>query len=166
MFEVLFSTHSGWTPRHQEEGVMSSIEPNSTTVESTFVGRSGETREGIETANARFVAAFRDGDAATVAACYTSDAQLLPANSEPITGTQAIQGFWQSVMKMGIAGARLETVEVEDAGDLAVEIGRYVLSGADGGALDNGKYVVVWHRDGGAWKLHRDIWTTSRPVAS
>jgi hypothetical protein len=39
------------------------------------------------------------------------------------------------------------------------------LSGADGGALDNGKYVVVWHRDAGTWKLHRDIWTTSQPAA-
>jgi uncharacterized protein (TIGR02246 family) len=145
---------------------MSSIEPNSTTLESTFVGRSSGTRGQIEAANERFIAAFRDGDAAALAACYTADAQLLPVNSEPITGTQAIQSFWQSVMQMGIAGARLETIEVEGAGDLAVEIGRYVLSGADGGAVDNGKYVVIWHRDGGDWKLHRDIWTTSRPAAS
>ena len=146
---------------------MSSIEPTSTAAEaeSTFVARS-HIREAVEAANARFIAAFRDGDPAAVASCYTSDAQLLPVNSEPITGTQAITGFWQSVMAMGIAGARLETLEVEGGGDFAVEIGQYVLSGADGGALDNGKYVVVWHRDGGAWKLHRDIWTTSRPATS
>ena len=67
-------------------------------------------------------------------------------------------------MKMGIADVKLETVELESQGDLAVEVGRYILAGADGGAIDNGKYIVVWHHDGGTWKLHRDIWTTSRPA--
>lgn len=66
----------------------------------------------------------------------------------------------------GIADVRLETADVETAGNLAVEVGRYTLSGADGGMVDNGKYIVVWHHDGGSWKLHRDIWTTSRPAAS
>jgi hypothetical protein len=27
--------------------------------------------------------------------------------------------------------------------------------------IDEGKYVVVWKRVGGQWKLHRDIWTSS-----
>jgi hypothetical protein len=67
-------------------------------------------------------------------------------------------------MKMGVADVRLETVELEGQGDLAVEGGRYALLGADGGALDRGKYIVVWHRVGDSWKLHRDIWTTSQPA--
>jgi uncharacterized protein (TIGR02246 family) len=111
------------------------------------------------------VSAFRAADANGVASCYTSDAQLLPANSEPVSGTSAIASFWRGVMGMGIAQVKLDTVEVESQGDLAVEVGRYTLAGADGGALDNGKYVVVWHRERGAWKLHRDIWTTNRPAA-
>jgi uncharacterized protein (TIGR02246 family) len=121
-------------------------------------------REAIEAANANFMAAFRAADAGAVADCYTSDAQLLPAHSEPVVGKAAIEGFWRSVMGMGIASAKLETQELEAQGDLAVEVGRYTLGGADGGALDAGKYVVVWHRDAGTWKLHRDIWTTSRPA--
>jgi hypothetical protein len=27
-------------------------------------------------------------------------------------------------------------------------------------------YIVVWRNDSGSWKLHRDIWTTSQPVAA
>jgi ketosteroid isomerase-like protein len=30
--------------------------------------------------------------------------------------------------------------------------------------LDEGKYVVIWKRHQGKWKLHRDIWTTSMPA--
>jgi uncharacterized protein (TIGR02246 family) len=121
-------------------------------------------RQAIGAANARFMEAFGAGDAAALAACYTADAQVMPANSDVITGTEGIAGFWGAVMAAGIAGVRLETVEVEAQGDMAVEVGRYALSGADGGSIDSGKYMVVWHRDGGAWKLHRDIWTTSRPA--
>ena len=142
---------------------MSSVEP--ITQSSTSTSGASGTRTAIEAANANFMAAYRANDARAVAECYTDDAQLLPANSEPITGKEAIEGFWRTVMGMGIAGARLDTVEVESQGDLAVEIGRYALTGADGGTLDNGKYVVIWHRVAHEWKLHRDIWTTSRPAA-
>lgn len=146
---------------------MSSIPPMNTTADSvSTTGSATSTREQIVAANARFIAAFRAGDAAGVAACYTTDAQLLPANSDVVAGTDAIAGFWNGAMSMGIADVRLETIEVEAQGDLAVEQGRYTLSGADGGTLDEGKYLVVWHRDGRGWKLHRDIWTTSRPAPS
>ena len=147
---------------------MSTAQPTGTTSQpssSTFAARSAPgVRDAITAANARFVAALREGDANAAAACYTADAQLLPANSEPVAGTDDIAGFWRGALAMGIAGARLETLEVESEGDLAAEVGRYTLTGADGGTLDTGKYVVLWHRDGGAWKLHRDIWTTSRPA--
>ena len=138
---------------------MSSFEPTTQTTAST-----SSAREAITAANANFMAAFRAADAGAVADCYTNAAQLLPANSEPVVGRSAIESFWRAVMGMGIASAKLETQEVESQGDLAVEVGRYTLAGADGGALDSGKYVVVWHRDAGSWKLHRDIWTTSKPA--
>jgi uncharacterized protein (TIGR02246 family) len=136
------------------------------TTQATHATTATNQREAINAANANFMAAFRASDVGAVTDCYTSDAQLLPANSEPVTGREAIEGFWRRAMGKGIASLKLETVEVEGQGDLAVEVGRYTLAGADGGALDNGKYVVVWHRDAGTWKLHRDIWTTSRPAAT
>jgi len=122
-------------------------------------------REAIVAANGRFMSAFREQDAEAVAACYTPDAQLLPAHSDAIVGREAITGFWRGAMASGIAAARVQTAEVDADGDLAVEVGRYELAGADGRALDAGKYVVAWRRDrSGAWRIHRDIWTTSRPA--
>jgi uncharacterized protein (TIGR02246 family) len=147
---------------------MSSIEPTSSTAPTPAYAAAGSpigTRDALAAANARFLAAYRAGDAAVVASLYTPDAQLLPANSDVIAGTEAIAGFWSSVMSSGVADARLDTMNVDALGDLAVETGRYTMYGADGGAVDDGKYLVAWHRDGsGAWKIHRDIWTTSRPA--
>jgi uncharacterized protein (TIGR02246 family) len=126
-------------------------------------GAAQDTRAAIEAANARFVSLFKQANGAGVAALYTQDAQVLPPNSDSVSGRAAIEKFWQGVMDSGIKGAKLTTVEVTPAGNTAYEVGRYELSGADGNVLDNGKYVVIWKRDGGQWKLHRDIWNTSAP---
>jgi ketosteroid isomerase-like protein len=82
-----------------------------------------------------------------------------------LTGRAAIQDFWQGAMQMGVKTARLESVEAEAQDQTAIETGRYILSGAGGQLLDQGKYLVVWQREDGQWKLHRDIWNTSAPAA-
>jgi len=33
-----------------------------------------------------------------------------------------------------------------------------------GQVADEIKYIVVWKHEGGEWKLHRDIWNSSRPA--
>jgi uncharacterized protein (TIGR02246 family) len=121
-------------------------------------------RAAIQAINSTFVAALRRGDAAGIAALYTEDGQLLPPNSDAISGKSAIQAFWQSVIGMGITGGSLETVEVEGSGSSAHEVGRFTLQVAGDQVVDNGKYLVVWRQEGGQWKLHRDIWNSSRPA--
>ena len=123
-------------------------------------------RKAIEATNRNFMDTFARGDAGGIAKFYTAGGQILPSNSDPITGHEGIQGFWQAVMDMGIKAATLETVELEGHGDTAIEIGRYTLGTGAGQELDRGKYLVVWKQDGGQWKLHRDIWNTSVPAAS
>lgn len=123
------------------------------------------TRDAILDANKKFVSAFGKGNAAEVAALYTENGQILPANIGVITGQEGIQGFWQAVMNMGIKSAQLETVEVEDFGEKAWEIGRYTLCGAKDQVLDSGKYLVIWKKVTDHWRLHRDIWTTSMPAS-
>ncbi len=121
-------------------------------------------RADIQAANRRFMEAFRRRDAAAIADLYTRDGQLLPANSDFVTGTDAIRAFWQGALDMGIEEVVLETAELKGHGDTAHEVGRYTLR-AGGEAADSGKYLVIWRQEGGSWKLHRDIWTTSRPAS-
>ena len=120
--------------------------------------------EAIEAANASFMEAFGAGDSAGIAALYTDNGQLLPPNSDVVLGHEDIAAFWQALIDMGIAGAELATAELDELGDTAIEIGRYTLQDAEGGALDHGKFIVVWKNDGGTWKLHQDIWNSSQPA--
>ncbi|UCE53445.1 MAG: DUF4440 domain-containing protein [Desulfobacterales bacterium] len=118
-------------------------------------------QEAIAAADEKFMETFNGGDAAGLADLYTENGQLLPTGSDFVTGTVAIQAFWQGAMDMGIKTAKLETVEAEGHGDTAIEIGKYILSGETGNIMDRGKYVVVWKQVGGQWKVHRDIWNSS-----
>jgi uncharacterized protein (TIGR02246 family) len=121
-------------------------------------------RTAIEAANAEFGAAYGRGDARAVAAMYAEGGQLFPPNERVVTGRAAIEGFWKAAMDSGVKGVALKTAEVESLGDSAVEAGTYTLYGKDGTALDRGKYLVLWKRVGGAWRLHRDCWNSNEPV--
>ena len=120
--------------------------------------------EAITAGNHDFMVAVRKGDGAGLAALYTEDGKILPPNSDFVAGRQAIQGFWQAMLGMGIKGARLESVEVESHGDTAIEVGKYTLYGGEGQELDQGKYIVIWKHEHGQWKLHRDIFNSSNPA--
>jgi uncharacterized protein (TIGR02246 family) len=120
-----------------------------------------DVRSAIVAANDRWEAAAGRSDGAAVAALYTENAQLLPPQSDFVTGIEAIAAFWQGVFDSGVKGASLDTLEVERFGDTLNEVGKFELRDADGKVLDHGKYLVIWKREGDSWKLHRDIWTTS-----
>jgi ketosteroid isomerase-like protein len=122
-------------------------------------------RQQIDSNNAAFMAAFRRGDSAGMAAAYTEDGEILPPNLPPMQGKAAIQAFWQGALDLGLAEAVLETVELQERGDMAWEVGRAALKTKDGQVLDDAKYIVIWQRENGRWKWHRDIWNSSRAAS-
>lgn len=124
---------------------------------------SSEMRAVIKAANDEFMTAFNSGDAAGLAALYTEDGQLMPPNAGSMTGREAVQGFWQAVMDMGVKKAAIITGEVEGHGDTAIEVSRFQLFGEGEQELDQGKFIVVWKQVDGQWRLHRDIFNSSNP---
>jgi ketosteroid isomerase-like protein len=40
------------------------------------------------------------------------------------------------------------------------EVGQYELHHKAGKELDHGKYIVVWRKEGGKWRLPRDMFST------
>ena len=121
-------------------------------------------RSAIEAGNKKFSAAVTTGDAAALAALYTTDAQAFPPNADVVKGRAAIQAMWKGVLDSGVTGAELATTEVEAQGPFASEVGTYVIKLKDDTVADRGKYVVVWKKVAGQWLLHRDIWNTSQPA--
>jgi uncharacterized protein (TIGR02246 family) len=126
---------------------------------SAGVGRADEIRDAVDAGNRAFVAAFSKGDAAALAQLYTEDAKVIAPGEPVASGRASIAAAWQRVIEDGARDLRLETADVEAAGDLACETGIVKLAAPDGTAVEQ-RYVVVWKREGGRWKLHRDIWNS------
>jgi len=110
-----------------------------------------------------FPAAIAAKDDARLGSMYAKDAIAFPPNSEMVNGREAIQNFWKGFIDEGFT-AQIETVETESGGKLGIEVGKYTIVDAAGKTVDRGKYVVVWKKEDGSWKLYRDIWNTSMPA--
>ena len=129
------------------------------------MAKSEKLRKEIAAANDNFMAAVEQQDAAALAALYTKRGQLLPPNSDFVTGQEALQAFWQAVLDMGIRKAGLVISEVERHGKTAIEVSTFTLYAEGDAVADRGKYIVVWKEKGEVWKLHRDIFNSSMPPA-
>jgi ketosteroid isomerase-like protein len=117
----------------------------------------------IKANNKALGAALKAGDAAAISKMYAKGAKLLPPNAGVLKGKD-IEAFWQTAVDGGITGVKLKSQEVEVHGGTAIEVGAYTMS-AGGAVIDEGKYIVVWKKEGRDWKLSRDIFNTSRPAA-
>jgi ketosteroid isomerase-like protein len=120
--------------------------------------------EEIRKANEEFMAAFDANDAARLTAVYSSDATLYPPNSEPIRGSEDIEGFWQAGFDMGLSSGKISTTKATAYGDTAIEEGTFEIYAADGSLIDKGKFIGIWKKVDGKWKFHNDIWNTSMPL--
>ena len=119
----------------------------------------------IDAANGKWMAAFNAGNAAALAALYTDTATLLPPGAPVAKKQAAIQAFWAGAIRSGLKNGRLEAQSVESYGRTGREIGRFSVDApAPGGqtAQVEGKYLVIWKKVHGAWKLDADIWNANR----
>ena len=122
--------------------------------------QSSPVKASIVAANQKFMDVFSKGTTG-IGDLYATDAELYPPNADVVKGNTAIGPIWKGAFDAGVKNVRLETVSADPAGDKIIETGRYKLSGADGTTIDAGKYIVVWKKEKGDWKLYRDIWNTS-----
>lgn len=115
------------------------------------------TKDAVKAANKVLMAYVKAGNAAGIAACYSKKAILMPPGAPAVKRPKNIAGFWAGAIAQGVKSASLKTQEVDELGTTAIESGAFTLKGAGGAVLGTGKYIVVWKKDAGAWKLHRDI---------
>ena len=116
----------------------------------------------IAQAGQRFLQLFALNNSSDIAACYTEDAQMLTAGISPVRGRAAIESVFKFTAAPGHT-LEFQTEDLDVQGATAIEIGAYVRRGRDGAAVDRGRYMVVWKRVDGEWKIHRDMFTRAKP---
>ena len=108
---------------------------------------------------------FNAGNAGAVVAIYADDALLMPPGAPPARGTAAIK---EAIVKE-IAGAKKGGVtfvlgtndEVNVSGDMAWHSGAYFVMDKANKPVETGKYLEVWERKNGKWRIVRDVWNSN-----
>jgi uncharacterized protein (TIGR02246 family) len=127
----------------------------------------------IEKRNAEIEKAYAAGDAAAVAAAFTTDAWQMPPNSPPLVGRAAIEAYWRKALAAGHFQFELQTQAVTTSGSLAVERGRYRLKFEPGPNAppgmaafeDQGNYLCQWrHETDGEWRVVSDAPVSETPL--
>jgi ketosteroid isomerase-like protein len=119
-------------------------------------------KETIQEVNNRYAAALSRPGAPGAGAFFTEDADLLPPGPDNFKGAAAAQAFWAAATEV-LSDARLTTEDVaEIGGDAVREIGTYAAKVKATGDAISGKYVFIWRKVDGDWKIWTDIWTSHR----
>jgi uncharacterized protein (TIGR02246 family) len=122
-----------------------------------------QSRAMIQRLDDAWAAAFNKGNGAAVAEMYTPDATVLPPGANLVQGRRAIAAFWSKAADQ-LGDMTLTAVNVRPLSPTAArEIGLFTAKtkGANPQPID-GKYVVVWRKLGGHWRLFTDIWNTNK----
>jgi len=120
----------------------------------------------IEAANVNLTDLITKGDSVGAANAYTKDGKFMPANMPAAEGTSNLASFWGAFIRSVGGVITLTTTEVWGDENLITEEGLFEIKSKEGAQLDKGKYLVLWKKEDGKWKLHRDIGTTDLPLAT
>ena len=113
-----------------------------------------------------YVTSFNTGNYDQVAGMFAPDGVLMPPDHESAYGRKAVERMLRGFGEDGYSDMRVETVRVDNSGDMAMELGQYSVTIRQGnGTLvgERGKYVRVWRRLG-AWLILADCWNRNTPV--
>ena len=118
----------------------------------------------IDSMNVKFSEQIASGDSSALASHYWPDAELLLDNSEAFKGKDIINA-WGAAVRSGIKEMTFSTTDITGNPTLIIETGNYEIKDAKKSLIDRGKYVVIWEKRNGDWKLYRDIGCTSMPAS-
>jgi uncharacterized protein (TIGR02246 family) len=110
----------------------------------------------IEAVSERYRQAWQRGDLDGVMQFWTPDAKSIGPGGSAI-GTDAIRASLERSMALGIHDLRHESREVYGGADTVVEVTRSVVYDRAGKALLTLRYMTLWRKADGRWRIHRDF---------
>lgn len=117
----------------------------------------------IEAANKNFMALVAAGDSIGLANSYTVDAKFMSAGAPSVVGRANIQTAMSNIIQSGITAVDIRLENVYGTEDLIAEEGELTLFvGED--AVAEEKYIVLWKKEEGRWKLFLDIFNSNLPA--
>ncbi|GAA4502486.1 YybH family protein [Gluconacetobacter tumulicola] len=114
----------------------------------------------VKAVTEQFAADLARGDLKAISLLYTDDAKLLPPNEEAISGRAAILAYFEKTLRPDlVGGARFDHYEIYGGPEAAASISQIRMLDNKGHVVERGKQTIVLLKQGGEWKIHRDMWS-------
>lgn len=110
-----------------------------------------------------FMAFVAAGDSVGLANMYAQDAKFMMNGAPAISGRKNIQSALSGIMKSGISRVDLIIIDVWGTENFLAEEGEVSFFVGDT-EVDQGKYIVLWKKEEGKWKMFRDISNSNLPA--
>jgi ketosteroid isomerase-like protein len=120
-------------------------------------------RKMVTEKNAEFTGAHITGDSLTLITYFTPDAKVFPPNADPVIGHPAIAALNAEWVAFDIKEFREETTDLYGCGDILVDEGNYFFAYGDDNTGEEGKYLNVWKKVDGEWKVYSNMWSANAP---
>jgi uncharacterized protein (TIGR02246 family) len=124
--------------------------------------------QAIKDLNARWVRMIAAKDTAGIYELYASDALYMAPNAQALGGRPGVAKAWSGfyAMKGSSLSFRPTKVVVAQAGDLAYDVGTFTfgMDGPRGRIEDKGKYLTVWKKQDGAWRIAAEMYNSDLPA--
>ncbi len=114
----------------------------------------------------KFTQAHITRDTAYLNNIFTKDANVYPPNSDIISGRDAIATVNAEWVNYGIKKFTEETTSFLGNQDYLIDEGTFYLRYGEDNIIDKGKYINIWKKENGEWKICSSIWNTSLPLTT
>jgi ketosteroid isomerase-like protein len=115
----------------------------------------------IREKNDQFTKAHITGDNAAIDTLFTSDGKSFPPNAEPVIGRETISKLTAEYIKYGVSEFHEETTELYGCEDMLIDQGNYTMTYGPDNTVEKGKYINVWKKVDGQWKIYSNMWNTN-----
>jgi len=101
------------------------------------------------------------GDYEAIAASYTSDGKIFPNNMDILEGTENLEKYWKPGSGSSVIHHKVTPTEIRILDNEAYDYGYYQGVSKNSSGEESkwrGKYVIIWKKIDGQWKIYLDIW--------
>jgi ketosteroid isomerase-like protein len=94
---------------------------------------------------------------------YTEDCKIYPPDGGVATGRKGVSEFVSGLLASGMI-VMIQPEEVEKLGDAVYDYGMAKVSNPQGEEVGIQRYMVIWKKEEGKWKIYRDFIKTLEEV--
>jgi ketosteroid isomerase-like protein len=123
----------------------------------------------IEQVNQKLSEYFANGDAEGISSVYSSDGYIMPDKKPIIQGKENIKKVWSAFLNSAnkndikIAGMEATIKDLWGNENYLTDVGEFAFILKSGVKIWKGKYIIVWKKENGKWKAHREMTNFNEP---